>query len=149
MVSHIDYVQWEHLGGFMDSLIDKAVKNGVRMTQQRKIIISVFEKSDDHPDVDTLYRRANNIDSSISLATVYRTVGILEGANVIDKLDIGDGKARYEASGEHHEHLVDIDTNEIHEFHHAELEALKVKIARDMGYELVHHRLELYGRKIT
>lgn len=132
----------------MTSLLDKAIENGVRMTQQRKIIINVFEKSDDHPDVDTLYRRANNIDSSISLATVYRTVGILEGANVIDKLDIGDGKARYEASGEHHEHLVDIDTNEIHEFHHSELEALKVKIARDMGYELVHHRLELYGRKI-
>ena len=132
----------------MTLVIDKCLEAGVRMTNQRRIIIELIDDSDDHPDVDTIYRRAIEIDNTISLATIYRTVGVLEQAGIIDKLDVGDGKARYELSGEHHEHLVDVDSGEIHEFQHEELEALKEKIALDMGFELVGHRLELFGRKI-
>ena len=132
----------------MMPVIDRCLEAGVRMTNQRRIIIELIDDSDDHPDVDTIYRRAIEIDNTISLATIYRTVGVLEQAGIIDKLDVGDGKARYELSGEHHEHLVDVDTGEIHEFQHEELEALKEKIAIDMGFELVGHRLELFGRKI-
>ena len=132
----------------MVRVIDKCLEAGVRMTNQRRIIIELIDESDDHPDVETIYRRAIAIDKTISLATIYRTVGVLEQAGVVEKLDVGDGKARYELAGEHHEHLVDVDTGEIHEFQHAELEALKEKIANDMGFELVGHRLKLFGRKI-
>ena len=133
----------------MVKVIDKCLEAGVRMTHQRRIIIELIDEADDHPDVDTIYRRAIEIDKTISLATIYRTVGVLEQAKIIDKLEVGDGKARYELAGEHHEHLVDVDSGEIHEFQHEELEALKEKIARDMGFELVGHRLELFGRKIS
>lgn len=132
----------------MARIIDKCLEAGVRMTSQRRNIIELIDEADDHPDVETIYRRAIAIDKTISLATIYRTVGVLEQAGLIEKLDVGDGKARYELAGEHHEHLVDVDSGEIHEFQHAELEALKEKIARDMGFELVGHRLELFGRKI-
>jgi len=129
-------------------VIDKCLEAGVRMTNQRRIIIELIDEADDHPDVETIYRRAIAVDKTISLATIYRTVGVLEQAGVVEKLEVGDGKARYELAGEHHEHLVDVDTGEIHEFQHEELEALKEQIARDMGFELVGHRLELFGRKI-
>ena len=132
----------------MAPIIDKCLEAGVRMTNQRRIIIELIDDANDHPDADTIYRRAIDIDNTISLATIYRTVGVLEQAGIIDKLDVGDGKARYELSGEHHEHLVDVDSGEIHEFQHEELEALKEKIALDMGFDLVGHRLELFGRKI-
>lgn len=118
------------------------------MTHQRRIIIELIDEADDHPDVETIYRRAIAIDRTISLATIYRTVGVLEEVGVIEKLEVGDGKARYEMAGDHHEHLVDVDSGEIHEFQHEELERLKETIARDMGFELVGHRLELFGRKI-
>ena len=131
----------------MARVIDKCLEAGVRMTNQRRIIIELIDEADDHPDVDTIYRRAIAIDKTISLATIYRTVGVLEQAGLVEKLDVGDGKARYELAGEHHEHLVDVDSGEIHEFQHEELEALKEKIANDMGFELVGHRLELFGRK--
>ena len=131
----------------IQDILKKCQAAGLRMTSQRMVIAQLIEDADDHPDVETIYRRASEVDSSISLATIYRTVAVLEEAGVIEKLDIGDGRARYEASGEHHEHLVDVDTGDIYEFHHAELEALKEKIANDMGFELVGHRLELYGRK--
>ena len=133
----------------MAKVIDKCLEAGVRMTNQRRIIIELIDEADDHPDVDTIYRRAIEVDKTISLATIYRTVGVLEQAGIVDKLEVGDGKARYELSGEHHEHLVDVDSGEIHEFQHEELEALKEKIARDMGFELVGHLLELFGKKIT
>jgi len=129
-------------------VIDKCLEAGVRMTNQRRIIIELIDEADDHPDVETIYRRAIAVDKTISLATIYRTVGVLEQVGVIEKLEVGDGKARYELAGEHHEHLVDVDSGEIHEFQHEELEALKEQIARDMGFELVGHRLELFGRKI-
>ena len=132
----------------MANIVDRCLQAGVRMTSQRRVIVELFDDYDDHPDVDTLYQRAIEIDKTISLATIYRTVGVLNEAGIIDKLEVGDGKARYELAGEHHEHLVDVDSGEIHEFQHLELEALKEKIARDMGFELVGHRLELFGRKI-
>ena len=99
--------------------------------------------------MSTSFTAAVDEDSTISIATVYRTVKLLEEAGVIDRLEFGDGRSRYEESGEHHEHLVDVETGEVIEFYHAELEALKVQIAREMGYELVDHRLELFGRKLT
>jgi len=139
----------QQMGDAMTSgLIEKCLNNGIRMTSQRQIILGVIEGSEDHPDVDQLYRRAVEEDRTISIATVYRTVKLLEEAGVIDRLEFGDGRARYEESGEHHEHLVDIETGEVIEFYHAELEALKEQIAREMGYELVDHRLELFGRKL-
>ena len=132
----------------MAKVIDKCLEAGVRMTHQRRIIIELIDEADDHPDVETIYRRAIAIDRTISLATIYRTVGVLDEVGVIEKLEVGDGKARYEMAGDHHEHLVDVDSGEIHEFQHEELERLKETIARDMGFELVGHRLELFGRKI-
>lgn len=129
-------------------LINKCLKHGIRITSQRQIIIEVIEEAKDHPDVDQLYQRAVEQDRTISIATVYRTVKLLEEVGVIDRLEFGDGRARYEESGEHHEHLVDVETGEVIEFHHAKLEALKEQIAREMGYELVDHRLELFGRKL-
>ena len=129
-------------------LIEKCLNNGIRMTSQRQIILGVIGGSEDHPDVDQLYRRAVEQDRTISIATVYRTVKLLKEAGVIDRLEFGDGRARYEESGEHHEHLVDVETGEVIESYHAELEALKEKIACEMGYELVDHRLELFGQKL-
>ena len=130
------------------TLLDKCVKRNIRMTAQRQIIIKVIEGSDDHPDVDQLYIRSVAQDDTISIATVYRTVKLLEEVGVIERIEFGDGRARYEESGEHHEHLVDVETGDVIEFYHAELEALKEKVAREMGYELVDHRLELFGRKL-
>ena len=129
-------------------LIEKCLNNGIRMTSQRQIISEVIEGSEDHPDVDQLCRRAVEQDRTISIATDYRTVKLLEEAGVIERLEFGDGRARYEESGEHHEHLVDVETGEVIELYHAELEALKEKIACEMGYELVDHRLELFGQKL-
>jgi len=130
------------------TLMEKCLAEGIRMTSQRQIIVGVIEESEDHPDVDQLYRRAVQDDDTISIATVYRTVKLLEEAGVIDRIEFGDGRARYEESGEHHEHLVDVETGDVIEFYHAELEALKEQVAREMGYELVDHRLELFGRKL-
>lgn len=118
------------------------------MTDQRRIIARVISEASDHPDVETVYRRATAIDPRISIATVYRSLKLFEDANVLIRHDFGEGRARYEESGEHHEHLIDIESGEVIEFHNAEIEALKERIARDLGYDLVDHRLELYGRKI-
>ena len=132
-----------------NGLLKKCLNNGIRMTNQRQVIIGVIENSEDHPDVDQHYRRAVEEDATISIATVYRTVKMLGEAGVIDRLECGDGRARYEESGEHHEHLVDVETGEVIDFYHAELEALKAQIVHGMGHELVDHRLELFGRKIN
>jgi Fur family ferric uptake transcriptional regulator len=132
----------------VSGLMQRCLQSGIRMTSQRQIIVGVIEGSEDHPDVDQLYQRAVEEDTTISIATVYRTVKLLEEAGVIDRLEFRDGRARYEESGDHHEHLIDVETGEVIEFYHAELEALKEQIAREMGYELVDHRLELFGRKM-
>ena len=129
------------------SLLSRCLAKNIRMTSQRQIIIQVIEESDDHPDVDQLYLRSVELDNTISIATVYRTVKLLEEAGLIERLEFGDGRSRYEEAGEHHEHLVDIETGEVHEFYNEELETLKTEIAREMGYELIDHRLELYGKK--
>ena len=130
-----------------ESLLSRCLAKNIRMTSQRQIIIQVIEESDDHPDVDQLYLRSVELDNTISIATVYRTVKLLEEANLIERLEFGDGRSRYEEAGEHHEHLVDIETGEVHEFYNEELETLKSEIAREMGYDLIDHRLELYGKK--
>ena len=132
----------------MGKLLEKCQKRGFKLTNQRELVISILESSEDHPDVDELFTRALEIDKSVSIATVYRTVKLLEDANFIEKLEFGDGRARYEESGEHHEHLIDVETGEVIEFIDHELEELKEKIANRMGYKLVGHKLELYGKKI-
>jgi Fur family ferric uptake transcriptional regulator len=132
----------------LPELYDKCLKVGLRMTLPRKIILEVIEDSEDHPDVEEMYRRAVERDKTISIATVYRTIKLFEEAGIIERLDIGDGRARYEEAGEHHEHLVDVETGEIIEFQDNELEEMKKAVALKMGYELVDHRLELFGKKI-
>ena len=132
----------------MAELYDKCLKVGLRMTLPRKVILEVIEASEDHPDVEELYRRAVEKDRSISIATVYRTIKLFEEAGIIEKLDIGDGRARYEEAGEHHEHLIDVETGEIIEFQNEELEEMKRQVELNMCYELVDHRLELFGKKI-
>jgi Fur family ferric uptake transcriptional regulator len=127
-------------------LEELCVQKGLKMTEQRRIISRVLSDATDHPDVEQVYRRASQIDPKISIATVYRTMRLFEEANVIERLDFGDGRARYEESrDEHHHHLIDLDSGEVLEFANAELEELKERIARELGYELIGHRLELYG----
>ena len=127
-------------------IIQRCEAKGLRMTGQRRTIAQVLEDSDDHPDVEELYARASAIDSGISIATVYRTVKLFEEAGILDKLEFGDGRARYEdAERDHHDHLIDINSGEVIEFVDAEIEALQEKIAKKLGYELRGHRLELYG----
>ena len=129
-----------------DTIIDRCEAKGLRLTDQRRTIATVLEAADDHPDVEELYARAQLIDNGISLATVYRTVKLFEEAGILDKLEFGDGRARYEdAERDHHDHLIDINSGEVIEFVDSEIEQLQEKIARKLGYELRGHRLELYG----
>ena len=126
----------------------KCISKGVKLTDQRKIIAKVMSVSSDHPDVDELYKRVSKIDAKISIATVYRTVKLFEEAGIIAKHDFKGGKARYEELSEsHHDHLIDIKTGEIIEFVDEEIEKLQKKIAEKYGYDLVDHKLELYGVK--
>jgi Fur family ferric uptake transcriptional regulator len=124
------------------------MERGLKMTEQRRIISRVLSEAQDHPDVESIYRRASSIDPKISIATVYRTMRLLEDANVIDRHDFGDGRARYEENrDEHHHHLIDVKSGEVIEFQNGEFEKLKQKIAQELGYELIGDRLELYGVK--
>ncbi|MCW3782252.1 Fur family transcriptional regulator [Defluviimonas salinarum] len=128
------------------SIIERCEAKGLRMTEQRRVIARVLEESDDHPDAEVLYARACAVDPKISLATVYRTVKLFDEAGILDKLEFGDGRARYEdAEREHHDHLIDLTTGEVIEFVDAEIEALQDKIAKRLGYRLKGHRLELFG----
>lgn len=128
------------------SIIKRCEANGLRMTGQRRIIAQVIEDSEDHPDVEELFQRASTLDPGISIATVYRTVKLFEEAGILDKLEFGDGRARYEdAERDHHDHLIDLNSGEVIEFVDAEIEALQERIAKKLGYELRGHRLELYG----
>src|SRR6185436_13465542 len=121
---------------------------GLKMTEQRRIIARVLSDSADHPDVEQVYRRASAIDPKISIATVYRTVRLFEEANILERHDFGDGRARYEeAPSEHHDHLIDVQTGEVVEFRNEEIERIQQRIAAELGFELVGHRLELYGRR--
>ena len=118
------------------------------MTEQRRIIAQVLSEATDHPDAEEVYKRASTKDPKISLATVYRTVRLFDEANIIETHDFRDGRARYElAEGEHHDHLIDVQTGDVIEFVDEEIEKLQERIAEKLGYELVDHRMELYGRK--
>ncbi|MCB2128736.1 MAG: transcriptional repressor [Rhodobacteraceae bacterium] len=129
-----------------ESIIERCEAKGLRMTEQRRTIARVLEESDDHPDAELLYTRASAIDPKISLATVYRTVKLFDEAGILDKVEFGDGRARYEdAERAHHDHLIDLTTGKVIEFVDPEIEALQDRIARRLGYRLTGHRLELFG----
>lgn len=121
-------------------------ERGLRVTEQRRVIARVLSESSDHPDVEELHRRATVIDKGISIATVYRTVRLFEEAGILERHDFRDGRSRYEpASEDHHDHLIDLETGKVIEFHDATIEQLQEEIARRLGYRLVDHRMELYG----
>ena len=125
------------------------IDKGLKMTEQRRVIAKVLSDSDDHPDVEQLYQRASKIDPRISIATVYRTVKLFEEANILDRHDFGDGRARYEERPEeHHDHLIDMNSGEVIEFRDDEIERLQAYVAETLGYKLVGHRLELYGVRL-
>jgi Fur family ferric uptake transcriptional regulator len=129
-----------------DTIITRCEAKGLRMTGPRKTIAAVLESADDHPDVEELYARASAVDKRISLATVYRTVKLFDEAGILDRVDFGDGRSRYEsAERAHHDHLIDINSGAVIEFVDSEIEALQEKIAQRLGYRLKGHRLELYG----
>tara|TARA_B100000401_G_C52605859_1_gene624276 strand:- start:14 stop:421 length:408 start_codon:yes stop_codon:yes gene_type:complete len=131
-----------------ETIEEKCITKGVKLTDQRRIIAKIMSDSQDHPDVDELYKRVSEIDSKISIATVYRTVKLFEEAGIITKHEFKGGKARYEELNEgHHDHLIDIKTGEIIEFVDEEIEILQKKVADKYGYRLVDHKLELYGIK--
>ena len=130
------------------SIEDKCKKKGVKLTDQRKLIAKVMSDSNDHPDVDELYERVSKIDPKISIATVYRTVKLFEEEGILAKHDFKGKKARYEELSEsHHDHLIDVKTGEIVEFVDEEIEKLQKKAAERLGYQLIDHKLELYGIK--
>jgi Fur family ferric uptake transcriptional regulator len=130
----------------MDRIEQLCAARGLRMTDQRRIVARVLSSSQDHPDVEELYRRAHELDPNISIATVYRTVRLFEEAGVVERHDFGDGRSRYEEATEaHHDHLIDMRTGRVIEFFDAEIEELKEKIAERLGYRLIGHKLELYG----
>lgn len=129
-----------------DTIITRCEAKGLRMTDQRRIVARVIEQAEDHPDVEELYHRASRLDPKISIATVYRTVKLFEESGILDKLEFGDGRARYEdAERDHHDHLIDMNSGEVIEFVDPEIEALQDRIAERLGYKLIGHRLELYG----
>ena len=133
-----------------DSIIDRCEAIALRMTGQRRIIAGVLEESDDHPNVEELYARASALDAGISIATVYRTVKLFEEAGILERLEFGDGRARYEdAERDHHDHLIDLNSGKVIEFLDPEIEALQEKIAQRLGYRLKGHKLELYGVPIA
>ena len=133
-----------------DSIIDRCEAIALRMTGQRRIIAGVLEESDDHPDVEELFARASALDAGISIATVYRTVKLFEEAGILERVEFGDGRARYEdAERDHHDHLIDLNSGKVIEFLDPEIEALQEKIAQRLGYRLKGHKLELYGVPIS
>lgn len=134
----------------MTSMIEqKCIDKGLRMTDQRRVIARILSEATDHPDAEELHRRAAKVDANISLATVYRTVKLFEDAGIIERHDFRDGRSRYEeAPTEHHDHLIDVKSGDVVEFHSEEIERLQEEIARKLGFRLVDHRLELYGVRL-
>ena len=122
---------------------------GIKLTHQRKVIAKVLSKSEDHPDANLVFKRSSKVDSNISMATVYRTMKLFEDTNIVVVRDFGDGRSRYEIySNDHHDHLIDTDSGDVIEFVNEQIEELQHKVAKELGYELTGHRLELYGKKI-
>lgn len=138
----------------MSSEIERiCIEKGMRMTDQRRVIAKVLSEAQDHPDVEEVYRRSVELDSRISIATVYRTVRLLEESGILDRHDFrvesGENRARFELVTEvHHDHLIDVESGDVIEFHNDEIEALQKLVAKQYGYDLVDHRMELYGKKI-
>jgi len=132
----------------MSDLEERCSAAGLKMTGQRRVILKVLGQATDHPSVEDVYDRAKDMDSSISIATVYRTLSLLDELDLVIRHEFQEGYSRYEVNSDHHHHLVDLETGKVHEFQNDDLEKLKIKIARDLGYELVDHRLELYGKKL-
>ena len=132
----------------MSNLEQRCVEAGLKMTGQRRVILKVLGTAEDHPSVEDVYDRAKALDSSISIATVYRTLSLLDEMELVVRHEFQEGYARYEVNSDHHHHLVDLETGQVIEFQNDELEKLKEKIAHDLGYELIDHRLELYGKKL-
>ncbi len=133
----------------MNNLEQKCADAGLKMTGQRKLILQVLDTAEDHPSVETVYERAKELDSSISMATVYRTLNMLDELNLVIRHEFKENFSRYEVNEAHHHHLIDLETGDVIEFQNAELEKLKEKIANELGFDLVDHRLELYGKKIN
>lgn len=131
----------------MPSRVERlCIEKGLKMTEQRRVIARVLSGATDHPHVEQVYRRATEIDPRISIATVYRTVRLFEEAHILERHDFGDGRARYEeAPEEHHDHLIDVRSGKVVEFQNERIEALQREVAKQLGYELVDHRLELFG----
>ncbi|MBL6785182.1 MAG: transcriptional repressor [Rickettsiales bacterium] len=132
------------MSNIIDTFVEYCKNNSIKVTEQRKVIVQAVADSKDHPDVDQVYARAKLIDNKISIATVYRTVKLLEEAKIVEKHDFGDGKARYEIDETHHDHIINVENGEIIEFCNEEMEALQNKIVDELGYELIHHKMELY-----
>ena len=131
----------------MTDLERQCIDAGLKMTGQRRVILQVLTESEDHPSVETVHVRAKEIDTSISIATVYRTLHLLDEMNLVQRHDFNDNFSRFEVNLEHHHHLIDLETGRVIEFQNDELEELKERIAAELGFELVDHRLELYGRR--
>ncbi len=132
----------------MSNLEQRCAEAGLKMTGQRRVILEVLGTASDHPSVEDVYDRAKKIDSSISIATVYRTLSLLDELDLVTRHEFQEGYSRYEVNWDHHHHLVDLETGQVIEFQNEELERLKVKIAKELGYDLIDHRLELYGKKL-
>lgn len=132
----------------MSDLEQRCAEAGLKMTGQRRVILKVLDGAQDHPSVEDVYERAKGLDSSISIATVYRTLSLLDELDLVIRHEFQEGYSRYEVNWDHHHHLVDLETGKVVEFQNEELERLKVKIANELGYDLVDHRLELYGKKL-
>lgn len=131
----------------MTALEDQCAQAGLKMTGQRKVILQILEEADDHPCVETVFERARQRDPSISIATVYRTLNLLDELDLVVRHEFNENFSRYEVNMEHHHHLIDLETGDVVEFQNERLERLKQQIADELGYELIDHRLELYGRK--
>jgi Fur family ferric uptake transcriptional regulator len=131
----------------MASKLEKqCVEKGMKMTEQRRVIARVISDAQDHPDVEEVYKRSSGIDPRISIATVYRTMRLFEEAGIVEKHDFGDGRARYEEAAEqHHDHLIDVKSGKVIEFVNKEIEKLQERVALELGYKLIDHRLELYA----
>ena len=134
----------------MDRIEKLCIDRGLRMTEQRRVIARVLSSASDHPDVEELHRRAHALDPHISIATVYRTVRLFEEAGILERHDFRDGRSRYEeVPNEHHDHLIDVESGEVHEFRNEDIEKLQQRIAQELGFKLVDHRLELYGTRLS
>ena len=128
-----------------DSLIDKCNKLGLKMTEQRKVIVKVLSESTDHPDVESVYKRASKIDTRIGIATVYRTIKLFEDNNLLEKHEFKGYSSRYETVRENHHHLIDVRSGDVKEFRNTLVDAMQKQVAKEMGFKLIDYRLELYA----